>query len=181
MTKFNVYIQLHVVFGWIVDKMAVTDNRSCFDELTLFGFNSCYLTVDEQKYGLFGIVCSDSESDNEWELLESYLTQTKSMNSSSQSMARTKQMARKATGRPPGRSPGGKPLARFGSPVTHSQGNLLEGDSELEEAANLYAVEMPKLRSGSSPGSSSTPGSSPPGRGRAGHGRGRSPRSGTPG
>ena len=81
-------------------------------------------------------------------------------------MARTKQMARKATGWPPGRSPGGKPLARFGSPVTCSQGNLLEGDSELEEAANLYAVDMslPRLRSGSSPGSSSSnPGSSPPG------------------
>ena len=135
------------------------------------------MTVDEQKYDLFGIVCSDSESDNEWELLESYLTQTKFVNSSSQSMARTKQMARKATGRPPGRSPEGKPLAKFGSPVIHSQGNLLEGDSELEEAADLYAVNMslPRLRSGNSPGSSSSnPGSSPPGRGRAGDGRGRS-------
>ena len=142
------------------------------------------MTVDEQKYDLFGIVCSDSESDNEWELLESYLTQTKFVNSSSQSMARTKQTARKATGCPPGRSPGGKPLVRFGSPVTRSQGNLLEGDSELEEAADLYAVNMslPRLRSGSSPGSSSSnPGSSPPGRGRAGRGRGRSPRSATPG
>ena len=164
--------------------MAVTDNRSCFNELTLSGFNCCCLTVDEQKYDLFGIVCSDSESDNEWELLESYLTQTKFVNSSPQSIARTKQTARKATGRPPGRSPEGKPLARFGSPVTHSQGNLLEGDSELEEAANLYAIDMslPRLRSGSSPGSSSSnPGSSPPGQGRAGRGRGRSPRSATPG
>ena len=146
--------------------MAVTDNRSCFNELTLSGFNCCCLTVNEQKYGLFGIVCSDSESDNEWELLESYLTQTKSVSSSPQSMARTKQTARKATGQPPGRSPRGKPLARFGSPVTCSQGKLLESDSELEEAANLYAVDMslPRLRSGSSPGSSSSnPGSSPPG------------------
>ena len=146
--------------------MAVADNRSCSNEFTLSGFNCCCLTVDEQKYDLFGIVCSDSKSDNEWELLESYLTQTKFMNSSSQSMARTKQMARKATGWPPGRSLRGKPLAWFGSPVTHSQGNLLEGDSELEEAANLYAVDMslPRLRSGSSPGSSSSsPGSSPPG------------------
>ena len=126
----------------IVDKMAVADDRSCFNKLTLFGFNYCCLTVDEQNYDLFGIVCSDSESDNEWELLESYLTQTKSVNSSPQSMARMKQMARKATGRPPGRSPGGKPLMRFGSPVTHSQGNLLEGDSELEEAVDLYAVDM---------------------------------------
>ena len=164
--------------------MAVADNKSCFNELTLSGFNCCCLTVDEQKYDLFGIVCSDSESDNEWELLESYLTQTKFVNSSSQSMARTQQTARKATGQPPGRSPRGKPLARFGSEVTHSQGNLLEGDSELEETADLYAVDMslPRLRSGSSPGSSSSnPGSSPPGQGRAGHGRGRSPRSATPG
>ena len=142
------------------------------------------MTVDEQQYDLFGIICSDSESENEWELLESYLTQTKFVNSSSQSMARTKQTARKVTGRLPGRSPGGKPLARFGSPTTRPQGNLLEGDSELEETADLYAVDMslPRLRSGSSPGSSSSnPGSSPPGQGRAGHGRGLSPRSATPG
>ena len=130
------------MFSWIVDKMAVADNRSCFNKLTLSGFNCCCLTVDEQKYNLFGIVCSDSKSDNEWELLESYLIQTKFVNSFSQSMARTKQMARKVTGWPPGRSPRGKPLARLGSPVTRSQGNLLEGDSELEEAANLYAVDM---------------------------------------
>ena len=119
MTNPNISIQLHVVFSWIADKMPVADNRSCFNELTLSGFNCCCLTVDEQKYNLFGIVCSDSKSDNEWELLESYLTKTKFVNSSPQSMARTKQMARKATGSPPGRSPRGKPLARYGSPVTH--------------------------------------------------------------
>ena len=78
--------------------MAVADNRSCFNEFTLSGFNCCWLTVDEQRYDLLGIVYSDSESDNEWELLESYLTQTKIVNSSSQPMARTKQTARKATG-----------------------------------------------------------------------------------
>ena len=75
-----------------------------FNEFTLSGFNCCCLTVNEQKYNLFGIICSDSESDDEWELLESYLIQTKFVNSSSQSMARTTQMARKATGWPPGRS-----------------------------------------------------------------------------
>ena len=177
------FTQLCVLFGWIVAKMAVTDNRSYFNELTLSGFNCCCLTVDEQEYDLFGIVCSDSESEDEWELLESYLTQTKFVNSSSQSMARTKQTARKATGRPPGRSPRGQPLVRFGSPNTHNQGNLLEGDSELEEAANLFAVDMnlPRLQSGSSPGSSSNPSGSPPGQGRASRRRGRSPRSSTPG
>ena len=141
------------------------------------------MTVDEQRYDLLGIVYSDSKSDNEWELLESYLTQTKIVNSSSQPMARTKQTTRKATGRPPGRSPRGIPLARFGSPATHSQGNLLEGDSELEEAANLFSIDisLPRLQSGSSPSGSSNPGGSTPGQGRAGHGRGQSPRSATPG
>ena len=163
--------------------MAAAENRSYFNQLTLSGFNCCCLTVDEQEYDLFGVVCSDSENDDEWELLESYLTQVKTINSSSQSMARTKQTARKVTGRPPGRSTGGQPLARFSSPNTRSQGNLLDGDSELEEAANLFAVDMnlPRLRSGSSPGRSSNPSGTPPGRGRAGRGRGRSPRSSTPG
>ena len=74
-------------------------------------------------------------------------------------------------------------MARFSSPNTRSQGNLLEGDSELEEAANLFAVDMSlsRLRSGSSPGGSGNPRGTPPGRGRAGRGRGRSPRSSTPG
>ena len=163
--------------------MAAAESRSYFNRLTLSGFDCCCLTVDEKEYDLFGVVCSDSENDDEWELLESYLTQVKTINSSSQSMARTKQTARKSTGRPPGRSPGGQPLARFSSPNTRSQGNLLDGDSELEEAANLFAVDMslPRLRSGSSPGGSGNPSGAPPGRGRAGRGRGRSPRSSTPG
>ena len=163
--------------------MAAAENRSYFNELTLSGFNCCCLTIDESEYDLFGVVYSDSENDDEWELLETYLTQIKTINSSSQSMARTKQTARKATGRPPGRSPGGQPLARFSSPNTRSQGNLLEGDSELEEVANLFAVDMslPRLRSGSSPGGSSNPSGTPPRRGRAGRGRGQSPRSSTPG
>ena len=57
---------LYSLYSDDCSKMAVTDNRSCFNELTLSGFNCCCLTVNEQKYGLFGIVCSDSESDNEW-------------------------------------------------------------------------------------------------------------------
>ena len=116
--------------------MGVVDSRSSFNELTVFGVNHCCFTVDEQMYELFRVVYPDSESDNEDEL-ELYLTHIKTVNSPSQSMARTKQRARKLTGRPPGRSPGGKLLARFGSPITCSHGNLLEGDSKLEEAANL--------------------------------------------
>ena len=74
-------------------------------------------------------------------------------------------------------------MARFGSPATRSQGNLLEGDSELEEAANLFSIDisLPQLRSGSSPGGGSNPSGSPPGQGRAGRRRGRSLRSATPG
>ena len=44
----------------------------------------------------------------------------------------------------------------------------------MEEAARLYSVNMPQLRSRSSPGSSTNPGTSPA----RGRGRGRSPGSG---
>ena len=158
--------------------MSRFNNRSSYNDLLLFGVNHYILTVNDELHELYGIVCSDSESEDD-NLLESYLTQTKTVRSPSQSMARTKQTAWKSTGRTPGRSAGGIPLARFGSPVTRSQGSLLEGDSELEEAANLYSVNMPQLRSRSSPGSSSTPGTSPArGRGRSkspGSARGKSP------
>ena len=157
--------------------MSQFDNRSSYSDLLLFGVNHCCLTVNNELHELYGIVYSDSESDDD-NALELYLTQTKTICSPSQSMARTKQMARKSTGRSPGHSAGGIPLAQFGSPVTRSQGNLLEGDSELEDAARLYNINMPQLRSRSrgSPASSSTPGSSPAsGRGGRGHGRAKSP------
>ena len=149
----------------------VPDSRSCYDDLTLFGIN---VVVDDVVTELYGVMDSESESnvDKDKELIE-YLTQTNDDISPSQSMARTKQTAQKSTGRTPGRSAGGVPLARFGSPVTRSQGSLLEGDSELEEGARLYNVSMPQLRSRSSPGSSTTPGTSPA----RGRGRGRSPSS----
>ena len=162
----------------------VPDSRSCYDDLTLFGIN---VVVDDVVTELYGVVDSESENnvDKDIELIE-YLTQTNNNVSPSQSMARTKQTARKSTGRTPGRSAGGIPLARFGSPVTRSQGSLLEGDSELEEAARLYSVNMPQLRSRGSLGSSTTPGTSPargrgksPGKGKS-PGRGKSPK-GTPG
>ena len=102
-----------------VDKISRLNNRSSYNELTLFEVNHCCLTIDKQLYDLYGLVYSDSESDNDNEL-ELYLTQIKTLCSPSQSMARTKQTARKSSGRPPGRSPGGVPLAHFGSPVTRS-------------------------------------------------------------
>ena len=149
--------------------MSRFDNRLDSD-LLLFGVNHCYLTVNDELHELFGIVYSDSEDEND-DALELYLTQIKTICSPSQSMARTKQTARKSTGKIPGRSAGGVPLARFGSPVTRSRGGLLEGDSELEEAANLFSVGMPQLRSRSSPASSRIPGTSPA----RGRGRGKSP------
>ena len=151
-------------------RMPQFNDRSSYNDLLLFGIDHYFLTVNDELHELYGIVYSDSESEDD-NLLESYLAQTKTVRSPSQSMARTKQTARKSTGRTPGRSAGGIPLAQFGSPVTRSQGSLLEGDSELEEAANLYSVNVPQLRSRSSPGSSSTPGTSPA----RGHGRSKSP------
>ena len=72
----------------------VPDDRWRYEDLTLFGV--C-VVVNDDVTELYGVV--DSESDNvevkgEVEL-ENYLTQTNS-NVSSQSLARTKQMARKS-------------------------------------------------------------------------------------
>ena len=96
-------------------RMSRFNNRSSYNDLLLFGVNHYVLTVNDELHELYGIVCSDSESEDD-NLLESYLTQTKTVRSPSQSMARTKQTARKSTGRTPGRSAGGILLARFGSP-----------------------------------------------------------------
>ena len=70
----------------------VPDPRSCYDDLTLFGIN---VVVDDVVTELYGVVDSESESnvDKDVELIE-YLTQTNN-NISPQSMARTKQTARK--------------------------------------------------------------------------------------
>ena len=81
--------------------MSRFDNRSSYDDLLLFGVNHCCLTVNDELYELYGIICSDSENEDD-SVLESYLTQTKTVCSPSQSMARTKQTARKSTGRTPG-------------------------------------------------------------------------------
>ena len=81
--------------------MSRFDNRSSNDDLLLFGVNPCCLTVNDELYELYGIICSDSENEDD-SVLESYLTQTKTVCSPSQSMARTKQTARKSTGRTPG-------------------------------------------------------------------------------
>ena len=84
----------------------------------------------------------DSESDNnetEREIaLENYLTQTNS-NVSSQSMAQTKQMARKSDnkGQLPSQSSSGHTLATF---ANRQSPRFLDSDSDLEWAANMFRV-----------------------------------------
>ena len=75
--------------------MSRFDNRSSYSDLLLFGVNHCCLTVNDELHELYGIVCSDSESEDD-NALESYLIQTKIICSPSQSMARTKQTARES-------------------------------------------------------------------------------------
>ena len=104
----------------------VPDSRSNYNDLTLFGIN---VVVDDVVTELYGVVDSESEDNtNNDESLIEYLTQT-NVKVSSQSMARTKQMARKtnkdgtlpattmgnsqSTMTPALQSPGGQNLATF--------------------------------------------------------------------
>ena len=72
----------------------VPEYRSNYEDLTLFGIN---VVVDDVVTELYGVVDSETENthdvDRDTELIK-YLTQT-NVSSSSQSMARTKQTARK--------------------------------------------------------------------------------------
>ena len=135
----------------VMDRIEL-DDRSRYHDLTLFGI--CVI-VDDDVTELYGVV--ESESDNEEtkyeQDLESYLIGTNS-DVSPQSMARTKQTARKMnekgvipatttgttpTQNPPLTSPGGLPLAVV---QPRRSRRLLESDSELEQAANLFSVDM---------------------------------------
>ena len=88
-----------------------------------------------------GVVDSESDdNENEQEkALENYLTQT-NYNVSSQSMAHTKQMARKSDskGQIPSQSSSGHTLATF--PNRWSP-RFLDSDSDLERAANMFGVK----------------------------------------
>ena len=120
----------------------VPDCRSSYDDLTLFGIN---VVVDDVVTELYGVVDSESDNDIDKDLeLITYLTQANEA-VSSQSMARTKQTARKTDKKgklpanPTLQSPGGLPLATV--PVRRSS-RFLESDSELEQAANLYGMDL---------------------------------------
>ena len=89
----------------------VPDDRLRYEDLTLF---SVCVVVNDDVTELYGVVDSESDNDEvENEVgLENYLTQTNS-NVSPQSMARTKQMARKSDskGQLSSQSSGGHQLA----------------------------------------------------------------------
>ena len=116
----------------------VPDDRSKYEDLTLF---SVSVVVNDDVTELYGVVDSESD-DNEAErekALENYLTQT-NYNVSSQSMARTKQTARKSDskGQIPSQSSSGHTLATF--PNCRSP-RFLDSDSDLERAANMFGVK----------------------------------------
>ena len=128
----------------------VLDDRSRYHDLTLFGI--CVFVKDDVTE-LYGVVESDNEEIKHDQGLENYLVGT-NPNVSPQSMARTKQTARKSDKKgvipvttagtipvqnPPLTSPGGLLLA-----ILPARGptRFLESDSELEQAANLYSVDM---------------------------------------
>ena len=153
------------------------DCRSNYDDLTLFTIN---VVVDDVVTELCGVVDSESENDvDQGAKLLMYLTQTNEA-VSSQSMARTKQTAKKTDkkGQLPAKSPGGMPLAV----LPKRSRRLLESDSELEQAANLFDMDSDSpARSTHSKLPASTRGKSPA-RGSPGRSiRGSSPARSTPG
>ena len=115
----------------------VPDDRLKYEDLTLF---SVSVVVNDDVTELYGVVDSESD-DNETEqekALENYLTQI-NYNVSSQSMARTKQTARKSDskGQIPSQSSSGHMLATF--PNRRSP-RFLDSDSDLERVANMFGV-----------------------------------------
>ena len=163
----------------------VPDCRSSYDDLTLFGIN---VVVDDVVTELYGVVDSESDNDIDKDVeLITYLTQANEA-VSSQSMARTKQMARKTDKKgelpakptnPALQSPGGLPLVTL--PTRRSR-RFLESDSELEQAADLFSMNLGSpARSTRNKSPASAPGKSPA-RGSPGRSsRGNTPARGTPG
>ena len=116
----------------------IADYFIAHEDLTLF---SVSVVVNDDVTELYGVVDSESD-DNETErekALENYLTQT-NYNVSSQSMARTKQTARKSDskGQIPSQSSSGHTLATF---PNRQSPRFLDSDSDLERAANMFGVK----------------------------------------
>ena len=115
----------------------VPDDRSRYEDLTLF---SVCVVVNDDVTELYGVVDSESDNDEvEREVgLENYLTQTNS-NVSPQSMARTKQMARKSDskGQLPSQSSSSYTLATF---ANRQSPRFLDSDSDIERVASMFGV-----------------------------------------
>ena len=113
----------------------VPDDRSRYHDLTLFGI--CVI-VDDDVTELYGVVESDNEEIKHDQDLESYLVET-NPNVFPQSMARTKQTARKTDnkGKLPSQSSGGQSLATF---ANRRSPRFLDSDSDLERAANMFGI-----------------------------------------
>ena len=115
----------------------VPDDRSRYEDLTLF---SVCVVVNDDVTELYGVVDSESDNDEvESEVgLENYLTQTNS-NVSPQSMARTKQTARKSDskGQLPSQSSGSHQLATF---ANRRSPRFLDSDSDIERVASMFRV-----------------------------------------
>ena len=110
-------------------------NRSRYQDLTVFGV---YVVVDNDVTPLFGVV--DSEVDLHDDVkLEDYLLSKTNGDVSSQSMARTKQTARKTDkkGELPLQSRDGQTLATF---ANRRSPRFLDSDSDLERAANMFGI-----------------------------------------
>ena len=110
-------------------------NRSCYQDLTVFGV--C-VVVDNDVTQLFGVVDSEVDSHDDIKL-EDYLLSKTNGDVSSQSMARTKQTARKTDNKGvlPSQSSGGQTLATF---ANRRSPRFLDSDSDLERAANMFGI-----------------------------------------
>ena len=110
-------------------------DRSRYQDLTVFGV--C-VVVDNDVTQLFGVV--DSEVDLHDDVkLEDYLLSKTNGDVSPQSMAQTKQTARKTDkkGELPSQSSGGQTLATL---ANRRSPRFLDSDSELERAANMFGI-----------------------------------------
>ena len=110
-------------------------DRSCYQDLTVFGV--C-VVVDNDVTQLFGVVDSEVNLHDDIKL-ENYLLLKTNGDVSSQSMARTKQMARKSDkkGELPSQSSGSQTLATF---ANRRSPRFLDSDSDLDRAANMFGI-----------------------------------------
>ena len=110
-------------------------DRSRYQDLTVFGV--C-VVVDNDVTRLFGVV--DSEVDLHDDIkLEDYLLSKTNGDVSPQSMARTKQTARKSDkkGELPSQSGGGQTLATF---ANRQSPRFLDLDSDIDRVANMFGI-----------------------------------------